>query len=301
MRIPQYVEDIRSGHIRPGVSISVRNDTATTAIVDGNWNFGQVAALEAVRLTAEKAERYAMSSIVLRRCRHVGNLSAYVMAAAEKGLIALAACGTSGEGQRVAPWGGREGRLATNPIAFAAPTSSYPILLDFSTGMASEGKIRLMLNKGVSLPSGWIVDGSGQLSTNPADLYGPPPGAILPFGGAEGYKGFALGMMAQILSGMLGETRWKEVGDESFANVMWLMVIDIKAFMPVQSFIAEMDEFVDHIRSSAPLNGSGGVIMPGELNFREQRQRSANGIPVDDETLRQITQVAESLGVSVAA
>jgi len=298
LRIPQYVSEIRQGVIRPGAPITLHRESATTAIVDGGWNFGHIAAMQAVEVAARKARQYAMSSIVLRRCRHVGNLGAYVIAASERHFVALATAGSAGEGQRVAPWGGREGRLATNPIAFAAPTSGNPIMLDFSTSMASEGKIRLMLNKGEALPSGWIVKNTGEPSSDPKDLYESPPGAILPFGGSEGYKGFALSLMAQILSGLLGPPSWNETGIESHANVMWLMVIDINAFMPFDAFVREMDDFVSYVRSSAPLSGSGGVIMPGDLNFLEMNRRNEAGIPVDDETWRQIVQVAQDLGIA---
>ncbi len=298
LRIPQYVSEIRKGIIRPGAPITMQRESATTAIVDGGWNFGHIVAMRAVEVAARKARQYAMSSTVLRRCRHIGNLGAYVITASEQRFIALATCGSAGEGHWVAPWGGREGRLATNPIAFAAPTSGNPIVMDFSTSMASEGKIRLMLNKGETLPAGWIITNTGEPSRNPKDLYESPPGAILPFGGSEGYKGFALSLMAQILSGLLGTPSWNETGIASHANVMWLMLIDINAFMPVEAFIREMDDFVNYVRSSAPLNGSGGVIMPGELDFLEMSRRNENGIPVDDETWRQIVEVAQDLNIA---
>ena len=83
LRIQQYVEDIRRGAIVPGAEVLVREGAAATALVDGQWNFGQIGAQRATELAIERAQRFGVGSVSLRRCRHVGRLGAYAEQAAQ--------------------------------------------------------------------------------------------------------------------------------------------------------------------------------------------------------------------------
>lgn len=300
MRIPQYVQDIQNGATVPGAPISITRETPTTAFVDVGWNFGQVGARRATEVAMDKARANGLGSVVIRHCRHVGCLGVYTRMAAEQDFVGMAMCGSAGEGHRVCPWGGREGRLATNPVSFAVPTGSDAIVMDFSTSMASEGKVRLKLNRREQLPEGWVVDAEGQPGTDPKDLYGPPQGAILPFGGSQGYKGFALALMAQIMSSLLGNPAWKEDGLPANANNMWLLAIDINTFIPPDQFRREVDELIAYMKSSELAAGFDRILMPGEPESLRMAKRKIDGIPVEEETWRQIQQAAIELGVDLA-
>src|SRR5438067_2445961 len=89
-----------------------------------------------------------------------------------------------------AAWGGSDGRLATNPLSIATPGPERPLLLDITTSVVAEGKVRLKRNAGQPVPAGWLVDSRGEPTTDPQDLYNAPRGAILPFGGIAGHKGY---------------------------------------------------------------------------------------------------------------
>ena len=195
LRVPEYVDLVREGKIVPGAKITVARRSGATAIVDCGLNFGPVGAKRAMEACMEIARENRAACAVTRRCGHVGRLGAYPQMAAEQGLIALAFCDSPVHGHFVVPWGGREGRLSTNPIAYAVPTGSKPILADFSTSVAPEGKIRWYRNEGKELPLGWILDHEGKPATDPRAFYGPPRGSLLPLGGAAGYKGFALSLL----------------------------------------------------------------------------------------------------------
>ncbi|MYF92363.1 MAG: Ldh family oxidoreductase [Gemmatimonadetes bacterium] len=297
LRVSQYVEDIRRGAIVPGASVLVRGAAAATVLVDGQWNFGQIGAQRATELAIERAQRFGVGSVSLRRCRHVGRLGAYVEQAAQAGCVALGTCSTSGEGHWVAPFGGREGRLGTNPIAFAAPTLNRPVVMDFSTAALPEGRVRLYRDTGQALPAGILVDRTGAPSTDPADLY--ESGAILPFGGDQGYKGFGLGFMAQIFSCLLGEPTWREEGLESNANTMWLLAVDAAAWGDAERFRAELDSMIAYVCSSAPARGSNGVLVPGERESAAEARYRREGIPVEEGVWIQLVQVAQEAGVEV--
>lgn len=296
MRIPQYVEDIGKGVIKPGATMRVDSETGATAAVDCGWNFGQVGGRYAIDVAMAKAREFKTATVVARHCNHAGRLGTYTARAAEQGFIAIAFCNSPIHGHFVAPWGGREGRLATNPISFAVPTGNdRPIVADFSTAEASEGAIRLHRNQGLPLPGAWITNARGEPTNDPNEFYGPPRGAILPFGGKRGYRGFALAMLVEVIGGLLGGS---PISKQQPGNGLGFIVIDPSAFLPNEEFALMVAELGDYIKSSETSAGFDGVFLPGELDLRTRQQRLRDGIPVDPNTWSQIVSAAASLGVS---
>lgn len=295
MRIPQYVEDIRKGAILPGAPILLEKETETTAVLDCGWNFGQVGGLRAVNAAIAKARRFHTATVVARRCNHAGRLGTFTQHAAEQGFLALGVCNSPRHGHFVLPWGGREGRLATNPISFSVPCDSGPVLLaDFSTAETSEGFIRMHRETGRSLAPGTIVDAEGLPTTDPAKFYGPPRGAILPFGASKGYRGYALALLVEILGALLAGSSVLQVQP---GNGLAFIVIDVSAFLPVEQFSVLMEELRAYIKSSPPAPGYDEVMLPGEPDFRCRTERLRDGIPVPEGIWSQICSAAASVGV----
>jgi LDH2 family malate/lactate/ureidoglycolate dehydrogenase len=295
MRISQYVQDISEQAIVPGAPINIRWDTDTTAIVDGAWNFGMVTASRAMEVAIRKAQQHHTACVVTERCGHAGRLGTYTQFAAENGLLAVGVCNSPRHGHFVLPWGGRAGRLGTNPISFAVPTSVGPaIIADFSTSAAPEGKIRLYRDQGKTLPEGWIVDAQGVPSINPSDFYGPPMGSILPFGREIGYRGYALSLLVEILGGALAG---HDIAVERPGNGVAFFVIDISAFIPVAQFHALIERMRSYLKSSPPADGFSEVLLPGEPDFRTAESRRLEGIPIDEKTWSEMCRCAESLGI----
>lgn len=295
MRIPQYVQEVREGAIRPAAPVVVTKEDNATAVIDCGWNFGQVGAVRAMEVAIKKARQYHTACVVTQRCGHAGRLGAYMELAAREGFVALGVCNSPRHGHFVLPWGGREGRLATNPISFAIPANSgNPILADFSTAAAPEGKIRLFRDQGRRLPEGWIVDAEGRPSINAVDFYGPPMGAILPFGRETGYRGFALSLLVEVLGGTLAGL---DITVDQPGNGVAYVVIDVSAFLPRERFDQLILRLRDYIKSSTPAEGFEEVLLPGEPEFRTAKVRRQNGIPLDDETWQAISRCAEWLGV----
>jgi uncharacterized oxidoreductase len=282
IRIPEYLELVARGTIIPGSALLVEQAAGGTAILDCGWNYGAVGAHLAMATAIELAGRHKVACVVTRRCNHVGRVGAYVQKAAENDLVAIATCNSPINGHFVLPWGGTQGRLGTNPIAYAVPTHGEPILADLATCVAPEGKIRVYRNQGQPLPEGWIVDAQGQPSTNADAFYGPPPGAILPLGGPAGHKGYALGLLAEILGSPLAGVATTD--PTGAGNGLCFLVIDPQAFCSIERFKSLVDSTVSYMKSSHPAAGGGEVLVPGEIEFRTQRKRLQEGIPVDDPT-----------------
>ena len=302
-RIPQYIEDMALGVIVPGAAVLVEGRSSTTALIDGQWNFGQIVARRAAEEAIAMASEHGTGSVVVRACRHIGRVGRYTEMCAAAGCIGLAMTAGGKEGHWVAPFGGREGRLGTNPIAFAAPTRGDPISMGFSTPIAPEGKVRLYRDTGTRFAEPALVDRQGRLSCDPSVLYaedGSRAGAILPFGGEQGYKSFGLGLMVGILASAWGRPIWDCDDREGMTNGTWLLAIRIDAMMDTEGFRREIEAMAEYVCSSAASADSSGVRLPGQREFETMRRRRESGVPVDERIWQRIAEAAASVGVEVA-
>jgi uncharacterized oxidoreductase len=299
IRIPEYLGFIADGSIVVDAPITVKRTSDTTAVVDCHRGFGAVGAERAIREGIEIAGFQGTACVITRRCNHVGRLGAWVQLAAEERMIALATCNSPVHGHSVLPWGGRDGRLGTNPIAYAVPTGGLPIVADFSTSIAPEGKVRVYRNEGKPVPDGWIVDAEGKPTNDPGAFYGPPRGGILPLGGASGHKGFALGLFVEILGNVLAG--FSSQDPTVLGNGVCFIVVNPSAFCLADRFRQLIDETVAYIKSSRPAPGFEEVLLPGEVELRMLKQREEEGIPIDSATLEAMRGHGARLSVDVDA
>jgi len=295
IRIVQYVKAIKRGDIKPGAKIEVVRETPTSALVNGNWGFGQVGAKRAMEIAVEKAKERSVGAVCAFNLYHVGRLADYTQIALENDMIGIAMANST---KRVAPHGGKESLLSTAPISFAFPAGEEkPFILDIATSVCAEGKVRVMLHKGEKLPHGYIIDKDGYPSMNAEDLY--RGGAILPLGGdMVGYKGFGLALVVEALSGILSgdgcayEPRKK-------GNGVFFQAIDIESFMPVDGFKRQMDGLVRTVKSSKLRPGFEEILIPGELEFRTEQKRLKEGIYVPEKTWEEIKNLADQMNVDL--
>ncbi|MBM4415850.1 MAG: Ldh family oxidoreductase, partial [Chloroflexi bacterium] len=247
IRVERYLEHLRAGRIAVGVAPRVLTESATTAVVDGAWNFGQVVARDTMALAVAKARAAGVGVAVARRCGHVGRLGAYVEQGLAQGCIALAMVNNHGGGQVMAPPGGVARRLSPNPLAFAAPTgdADAPFVLDMTTSVVAEGKLRVARNRGEPVPGGWIVDGAGRAATDPNTYYASPPGAILPLGGDAAHKGFGLALLVEALAGALSGAGTSRAGGTSGGNGLFTLALDPAAFGTADAFPSAFGAVLD--------------------------------------------------------
>lgn len=300
MRIVQYCQMMDDGFVKPGSPFEILRESPTTAVVDGHFNFGQVTASEGLVLGIKKARTAGTATVLMRNCNHVGRLGSYTHKAAREGFVAMMAVNAPGPGG-VAPFGGIERRLGTNPISIAAPCQQDALVLDMTTSATAEGKLRVSHQKGEMIPPGLIIDGRGQPSTNPADYYTKPYGSILPLGGAMlGHKGFGLSVMIDVVCGILSGSGIGRDDLPRGANGVWLHLLSIEQFIPRAEYDAWMEKYVVHIKDCPRAPGVEEILLPGEIEVRREQQRSRDGVSIPDETWRQIGELAGKLGVSLA-
>ena len=289
IHLAKYVRELESGLIQPGAPTETLHESASIAVLDGNWGFGPVTATRAVALAIEKAKQTDISSVAVSRCNETGRLGGYACLAADAEMIALLMANDHGGGTCVAPHGGVEGRLSTNPIACAVPIEGQdPIVLDMSTSVVASGKIRVKQHQDEPVPHGWLIDAAGESTTNADDFYGVPPAAILPFGGVAAHKGFGLSVIVDILSGALTGAGCSQSEDARVGNGLFVLVINVASFREFPGFSAEIERFIGYLKSAKRAAGVDAIRMPGERGWEEQRRREQEGIPIDAETWQQI-------------
>lgn len=301
IRIPAYLGMIKEGQLDPKARPEIVKETATTALVDGKWAFGHVAAKYATNVAIKKAKEFGTAAVSIVRCNHIGRLGQWASQAAAEDVIALVVVGGSGGSSRMgtgtaAPFGGAERALSTNPIAIGVPGGheTPDMLVDFATTVVAEGKLQVARAKGAPVPPGAILDKHGNPTTNANDFY--DGGMMLPF---AGHKGYALSMFVEMLGGALSPGDEYNGEGRRGAAVIW--AVDAFAFRSRDSYEQNADFVLQRIKRVKPAPGFDEVLLPGEPEARSAEARLKEGIPIADTTWEQIVAGARELGVDVEA
>jgi uncharacterized oxidoreductase len=281
--------------LRPNQKPTLVVDTATLAIIDGNRGFGQVVGEYAASLGIAKAARSGIAMVGLRNCGHLGRVGDWADMAAAQGQVSLHFLNTSGA-QRVAPFGGSDRRLSTNPICVGVPIDGgEPVILDVTTSMVAEGKLMVAVNKGERVPEGWIIDRDGAPTTDPNAFY--DGGALLTVGA---HKGSGLSIITDLLAGAVSTGRSSDPNDTVLRNNMLSIYIAPRVYAPDGSVTTEAKRFVDWVKASPPSVVGGEVLAPGDVERRMRAERTRTGVPIDDKTIDDLLAAAESVGIDAA-
>ncbi|HVA48294.1 MAG TPA: malate/lactate/ureidoglycolate dehydrogenase [Pirellulales bacterium] len=296
IRVASYVAWLRDGKVLANQKPTVVMETDTLAVLDGNFGFGQTIGEAAVKRGIDKARTRGVSVIALRNCGHLGRIGDWPTLAADANLVSLHFVNTSGAGNLVAPFGGIDRRLSANPIAAGVPrVGTWPLVVDISTSAIAEGKIRVALHRGDRVPAGSIIDPEGNPTDDPRVFYGPPPGAILPFGA---HKGYALGMLAEVLGGALTGGGCTRPGVTRLSNGMLSIYLDPARFVDNDGFQNEVRTYIEFVKGARTVTADGKILIPGEIEALNRQRRLAEGIELDETTWRQLTETCQTLGVS---
>ncbi len=295
LHIPIYIDRITKGHIVPGAPFEVKQESATSTVIDGNWGFGYVVSERATKMTIEKAKQANVAATTIVRQSHIGRVASYPLMAAREGMIAIMTADSGRGPKSVAPFGGREARLGTNPICIAVPSAlGEPLVVDMATSAVAAGKVMLAKAKGTEIPTGWIVDKDGRETTDP-NQYGQ--GAVLlPLGGPEGYKGYGLSAMVEILSALLTGLGFGVEPTGRHNDGCFLAMFKVDAFRPLDTFKQEVADFAHYLKDTKPAVGFDEILYPGEVELRNEADRRANGILVDDTTWGKLKALGEQYG-----
>ena len=293
IRVPQYVRQIREGSIRSNQEVTVVSDRGAVMLIEANLGFGQVVGEVAMEHGIERAGNFGISLVGIRNVGHLGRIGDWAELVANRQLVSLHFVNTLAT-PTVVPFGGRDGRLSTNPVAFGVPMDGAPpIVVDMATSVVAAGKLMVARNEGARVPEGWILDGDGKPTTDPSDFF--EGGALLTFGG---HKGYALSVVVDLFAGALIWGSSSTPDDDVERNNMLSILIDPAFFLDAEEFLGETRRFADWVKSSQPATPDGEVLLPGDVENRTKAERLANGIPLYDATFAEIVATANQLSIS---
>jgi len=279
-----YVKGIEAGDIVAAAHPEILRQTPTSALVTGNWTFGQVTAKYAMNVAIEKARAQNIAIVSMIQAHHIGRLGFYVEMATAQGMGAMVwASGYAEEVPAAVPYGGKTRVLHTNPISIGLPMAeNHPMMFDFATTAAAGVKVVNAQRQNQQLPLGFIIDKEGNPTTNPNDFF--DGGAHVPFGG---HKGYGLMMAAEFLGRIYS-------GADAYADPtrggpimrhqgVTMIVFRDDLFQTVEQYTKTAQEMEQRIRAALPAPGFKQVLVPGDLESRTREQRRQDGIPIPDE------------------
>ena len=301
MRITMYTEGIRAGNMIPGRSLDVLGETVSTVHLDANMGMGPWTATEAMKRAVGKAGATGIGCASVVNANDIARLGGYVEQPAKDGYIALLMTNDAGGNPCVAPWGATSPLMSTNPMAVGIPRESGdPVLIDISTGVTSEGGLKMLRNKGQAVPDGWLIDGDGRTTTDAEPYFSTPrEAAILPLGGlVAGHKGFALSILVDVLTGGLSGAGCSGRSPEDLdQNALFILVIDPEKFVSRATLSAEVDRLVESIKGARKAPGVDEIRVPGEGARRERERQLKQGIEIDPPVWSAIQDILDELDI----
>ncbi len=289
-RFPQYITGLKSGNIRTDTDIEIENETTSTALLNGNHRFGHVVAYYAMELAMEKATQTGIGMVGVHDSNHFGVAGYYSDMAIMQDLIGVVFANTE---PAVAPIGGKEPIIGTNPIAIGIPSNKNYVSVDMATSATARGKLLEAMRKGEKIPENVALDSEGNPTIDPQAAL---KGSILPFGA---HKGYALAFMIEIIAGPLVRAAYGK-GVTGTANPREIctkgdlyLAINPSVFGDMDQFKNEVDDFVREIKQS------DNVFIPGDMEVRNIKRNMEEGINVDETLTKQLKEISEELGLDL--
>jgi LDH2 family malate/lactate/ureidoglycolate dehydrogenase len=295
-RLPRYMARLKAGGFNTTPNIRTIRAKGGVALIDGDNAIGHLVVERATGLAVKLAREHGIGWVGTRRSNHAGAAGIYAAEVAEAGMLGIYLA--VGSANHMAPWGGRELLLSTNPIAIAMPSEGHALLLDMATTVAAYGKVKMAAQRGETMPEGWMIDADGNPLTDPQRAAG---GSLLPIGGP---KGFGLSLMFGLIAGTLNDAAFgRDVIDFNADDLtetntgQAVMALDISILGDPAGLAAEVAAIAAEIRGSALRPGFDAIRLPGDRSLGGRAARLAEGIPIPSGLMRQLDDLAAGLAL----
>ncbi|GGR00320.1 Ldh family oxidoreductase [Kitasatospora griseola] len=308
-----YLPLLAQGRADPAAEPVVVADRGAAVLVDAGNALGLWQAGAAMELAADRAERFGIGLVSVRRATHFGCAGHHAARVTGRGMVGLLAsnCGR----QRIArPPGGAVALLGTNPWSVAAPAGELPpYILDMSTTAVPTGRVRAAARAGRTIPAGWLADEDGRPVTDPA-AFDRGEAHLLWLGSGSGaeFKGFGLGLMVEVLAAMLpGAGLGPEpaaldgdggpTGRDDDIGLFALAIAPATLRDPAQVAADARTLFATVLDCPPAGDQSGPVVYPGWHEARRTAEARRDGVPLAAPLLDELAAVAEQFGVRPVA
>lgn len=301
-RLPIYIKRLQKGFVRKESHITVVKEKGPTAFLDARGSMGHLSACRGMELAIQKAEAHGIGWVSVKDSGHFGVAGLFPMMALKHDFIGYI---VSNSAPMMFPLGGKQRIVGNNPLAYAFPADQcLPVVLDFSLGVVSSGKLILCRKKGEKIPLGWAVDKEGVPTEDPYEGY-EGGGSLAPVGG---HKGYGLVLAHEMLTAVLTGGKWtraiKSLYEEDPSHIQGtchsFMAMDPDCFIGREEFKKNMDLYIQAIKGSAKARGTEEILVPGEPEHRTEVKYLKEGIPLPPSTVKDLVGLAETLGISRA-
>ncbi len=310
-RLQRYFKGLKDGVMVPQPVMQVVKETPCTAVLDGGAALGQVAGKRGMEMAIAKALQYGTGFVAVRNSNHYGIAGYYSQMALKHDLIGISMTNSTPD---VVPTFGRTVMIGTNPISVTVPTGQEkPFLLDMATAVVPSGKLETYNRKGQKIPLGWAVDERGRLCDDPGRVWnnmrGGIGGGLLPLGGEgerfSGHKGYGLGLVVDILSGVLSGSanttlvypRTPEGKPLPSLVGHFFGCLRVDFFRPLAEFKCDMDDMIRRLKGSPKAEGAERIYIHGEKEFAFEEKYRREGIPLYHKVYENLRAVAADAGV----
>jgi LDH2 family malate/lactate/ureidoglycolate dehydrogenase len=270
-----YLEELESGAMVKTGEPAVIADRPAAVTWDGAFLPGVWLVRNALDLAIERARKFGIAAVAIRRSHHIACLSVYLRRATERQMMCIVACSDPSDAT-MAPFGGTTPVFTPDPIAIGIPTNGDPIMVDISSSITTNAMTGRLKREGKRYPGKWVLDKSGQPTDDPAAM--SAGGTLLPTGGADhGHKGYGLALTVEAMTQGLSGYGRAEKPTIWGANV-YVQVMDPAAFGGIDNYLRETSWVADLCRRSPPPAGKAKVRLPGEQASQRRRQGLADGL-----------------------
>jgi hydroxycarboxylate dehydrogenase B len=293
---PIYVDNLAHGLVRAGQTPRVVADHGAIVGLDGQKGFGQAIGEDAMRIAIERASALGCCVLGLSNTHHLGRIGQWAEQCAHAGFASVHFVNALST-PLVAPWGGGDARLSTDPFCVGVPREPEPLILDYATSKVALGKVRVAQDKGARMAPDVLLDAAGRPTDDPATMFADPGGALLSFGE---HKGFALAVMCEVLGGALsgGSVQHMRPEVSPMINNMLSLVFAPGKLVSHADLARQVDALAAWLKASPPRAGGTGIHLPGEPERLTAREREERGIPLPKRTCDALVAAARGLGMA---
>lgn len=270
--LPNYHKVLAKGLADGAARPTLLYDQGPMLAFEGHHGLGQHVGKVVMQQALQRTREHGQCIVTLRNSHHLGRMGFYGEMAANEGFILLAFTNVINRAPTVAPFGGAQACMTTNPLCFAGPLPDGrpPFLVDMATSSIAVNKARVLATHGQEAPAGSLIDAQGNPTNDPNALFTDPPGALLPFGG---HKGYAMGLVAELLAGVLsggGTIQPARPRAGAAMNNMFALLLDARVGFQADWRIQEVGAFIDYLHACKPQPGVDAVQYPGEYEAQNR-------------------------------
>jgi (2R)-3-sulfolactate dehydrogenase (NADP+) len=269
-----YCEHLKSGKVNGKARPSVKRTSPVAFQIDAKGGFAHPAIEAGFARLIPAARKNGIAGMGIHNSYNAATLGYHTGVLAKQGLIAF---GFTNSSPAIAPVGGKEKVIGTNPMSFAVPGKAGKIafLIDQSSSAVTWTAVRHAASEGRSIPLGWALDANGEPTTDPNKAL--DGGSMAPSGG---YKGFGQGLIVEVMCAALaGGNRGLQMGsftlnDKPIGCGQFFIAIDPGHFLG--------DVFAKQVKAlMKSITSQEGARMPNARREANQKRLAKEGLPID--------------------